>query len=473
MKYWFALLLTGCLQIAQSQPFTAGYLSGMGFSDFHGYNNSGRWQTKTGSLTGIFFRYEVTPVFSVGTELNYTTQGYCHKSYGSYYYPPYYQPWMSYSPDYYPYVYYTQIKERWDYEFLRVPLYLTLSTPTRLQLSISAGVFVSFITSHDYTGPAPLPYQYMLNSMYPVYGDSNTPKHDNGIWYAASLSYPVNDVIRIYAQGRYAIGHKSFVAYGAGRTGVSELVFGMAYTGLFRSGNNPSACSVVPDSSFAKIMVLPKAGMGVSWIRKSARPGAYGPKAGGSVGIWIEYRLDRTASVVSGLGFERKGYQLQDSTASFYRHAMADYPLYQAETRVDLDYVILPLLLKIRMGTVTRAYLEGGLYAGFNLNARVTGKAETESISEYGYSRRRIDVYDDIEGQVKNFELGWMWGAGVEIPMGNGHYLDLGIRYSLGMHKLLENTESGANFLSDSDETIRNGSLNLQLGLTFPLIRQK
>jgi len=66
-----------------------------------------------------------------------------------------------------------------------------------------------------------------------------------------------------------------------------------------------------------------------------------------------------------------------------------------------------------------------------------------------------------------------MWGAGVEIPMGNGHYLDLGIRYSLGMHKLLENTESGANFLSDSDETIRNGSLNLQLGLTFPLIRQK
>jgi|GEM_PF-689326 len=473
MKYWSVILLTCCLQIARAQPFTAGYLGGTGFSDFHGYNSSGRWQSKTGTLTGIFFRYEVSPVFSVGAELNYTSQGYCHKTFGSYYSPVYYEPWSSSYTIYHPYVYYTPIKERWDYEFLRVPFYITLSTPTRLQFSVSAGVFVSFITGHDYTGPAPLPYQYSLNSVYPVYGESGTPKHDNGLWYAASLSYPVSEVLRIYAQGRYAVGHKSFVASGNGRTGVSEAAFGLAYTGVFKSTAYSSARSGVPDSSFARFFISPGVGVSVSWVRKSNRSGAYGPKAGGSAGVRIEYRLDRTVSVVSGLGFERKGYRMKDSTACFYRYAATGYPLYKAETRVDLDYAILPLLLKIRLGTSFRVYLEGGLYAGFNLNARVTGNAETESFYESGYSKQRIEVYDDIEGQIKNFEVGWMCGTGIEVPLWSGYYLNLGADYSTGEKNLFENTEPGPFSSTDSDDAIRNGSLNIQLGITLPIIGKK
>jgi hypothetical protein len=467
MKYWFVTLLAGCLQIAQSQPFTAGYLSGIDFTDFHGNNNSGRWQSSAGSLNGIFFHYAITSFFSVGTELNYTTQEYYHKSYS--YNSNYPYPWMSSYSDLDPYIRDIQIKERWDYGFLRVPIYLTVNTPTRLQFSVSAGVFVSFITSHDYIRHDLPPNYPLYSGIYSTYGDSYTPKHDNGLWYAASLSYPVNDVLRIYVSGRYAIGHKAFVASGTGRTGVSELAFGLAYTGLFKSEHDRSRHLAVPDSSFHRIYISPISGAGVTWIGKSTNPGSYRTKSGGLIGVWIEYCLNNSVSVVSGLNFERKGYYLKDSSSLFFRYALAEDELYKADTRVDLDYIILPLMVKIKTGSLIKVYLEGGLYAGFNLNARVTGSAELESYWTYGYSLKRINVYDDIEDKVKDFELGWICGAGIEIPVMHGSYLDLGINYAVSPKNLLENEVLEFGSVLESDKTLCNRSLTVQLGLTLPI----
>jgi opacity protein-like surface antigen len=451
-------------------------LSGMSFSDYHGNTYSGRWQTKTGVLSGLFFRYSFNPVLAVGTELNYSVQVYRHKPYTfispSYYYGPYYaQAVLSYT--WFPGDLYYPDKEQWDFSFLRIPLYLTLSTPTRLQFSVSAGVFLSFILHHEYTGQVYYPYPWYSCSMYPVYQNSHVPAHDNGLVYAASLSYPVSDVFRVYILGRYFIGHKPFIGANHGRTGASEMTFGFAYTGPFRSGKASGTTLSKRDSAFARCLINPHAGLNISWFREDDPADRYGSRTGFSAAVWMEYRFDKSVSVVSGLGFDRRGYRMDDSSIYFYRHAAATWPLYKVDTRVDLDYAVIPLLLKIRIGSGIKAYFSGGPYLGIKLNARVTGTAEIEDFSEYGYARSDLEVYDDLENLFRNTDAGWMIGTGVEIPFSKGSFLDLGLHYTAGRKNILDKNKANDGSLIESDNLIRNGSVALQIGFAIPILTSK
>jgi hypothetical protein len=136
--------------------------------------------------------------------------------------------------------------------------------------------------------------------------------------------------------GRYAVGRRDFVAAGSGKTGVSELTFGLAYTGLFRSGNAGSGYGTA-NIDTSRFMVRPKSGVTVSWIRNSENPSHYSSKTSFSAGIELEYLLNQRVSFVTGIGFERKGYQLTDSTAIPYIHSdyIWVYNGYYADTRVD------------------------------------------------------------------------------------------------------------------------------------------
>jgi hypothetical protein len=463
MKYIFTLFLACTLLPARSQRFEAGLLSGMGFSDYHGKTSTGKWDTKSGTVTGVFFRYKLSPVLSIGTELNYTEQQYYYKPYKNPGYPyPYPYPWYLSSSS----LFFIPVWERMEFSFYRVPLYLTLSTPTRLQLSVSAGIFLSFTADHEYTGQSfpGYPYYPSYYSYYPYYPESDPPRHDNGYLFATSISYPVSDDFRLYVMGRYFIGKRKFIM-DQGMTGASELAFGVSYTGLFKQEND----RLRNDSALSRLSITPSIGFAVSRIRKPGHPESYSPRTALAPGIRLEYKLGSSFSLISGLSFERKGYHMNDSSYFYYRHALASWTTYQVNTTTDLDYAVIPLMLKIGTGTRTRVYVTGGAYLGIKLNARVTGTAGYETSSLYGYNRNRIDVYDDIQGIVKNTDWGWITGAGVEVPLTNGKKLDLGVQYASGKENILENDGDYGTSLSESDDLIRNGSLQIYIGLSIPI----
>jgi len=466
MKYIFTLLFACTLLSAKSQRFTAGLLSGTGYSDIHGNSSYGKWESKAGPLSGVFFLYALTPVMSIGTELNYASQDYYYKPYqnnNNYY--DCYPLWSSFHSSS---LIYLPSRRRWEFGFYRIPLYLTLSTPTKLKLSVSAGFYLSFTGDHEYTVQTQLPYYYDRNYYYPYVADDEPPRHDNGLMYGVALSYPLTDNFRVYAMGRYFTGHKTFIE-GTARTGASELAFGLAYTGLFRSKKDAEPDVHKKDTLFSRLMISPRMGIGISGFRKSAYPDKYTTKSSLSPAIWLEYKLDATVSLLSGLSFERKGYHMSDSSAIYYRFARGSWPGYITDTRVDLDYAVIPMLLKIAVGNRTRVYVTGGTYLGLKLNARVTGTAIYESLSSTGYNRTRVDVYDDIEGVIKNTDWGWICGAGVELPLARGNKLELGLHYASGKGNILNDDTLYGNEFPESDDVIRNGTLNIFVALTLPI----
>lgn len=457
-----------------AQPLSLGYLGGMGFSDYHGSYASGRWQSQGNALSSLFLRYDLTKVLSLGTEIGYSRQEYIHKDYSSYNWYIYYRgpyDYMQYydpMPNYYS-SYYT-MRETWSYDFLRIPLYLTLSTPTKLQLSVSVGMYVSFRTAQDYSSPPWYPYYYWKNSLmpYPALGNYKTPRHDNGMWYAASLSYPISPEFRMYAQGRLAVGQRSFIASKSGRTGSSEIAFGLAYTGLFTSSETESD-GYGPDTAFARFQISPHIGAGISAVRKSEYQEAYSRKTSVTAGIQLEYNLDRNFSLVTGLEFNRKGYSFQDSSANTYRHATTTGQLSRVNTTVDLDYVVMPLMLRVHIGKVYRVFAEAGMYGAFNLNDRVTGSSEVVYSSESSYQKQEITVYDNLEGEVRDFETGWLLGAGLEIPAGSLGLVTLGVEYAAGHKTVLTKNDDRDRYLINPDSGFRNGFLNVQLGMVIPI----
>ena len=469
MKCFLIALLSCMLTDAYAQRFATGILSGTGFTDYHGHSSTGKWQAETGPVSGAFFRYDFTPIFSVSTEMNFTSQEYYYKPYkttGDYYH---YYP-LDFDPVYglYP-VYYPPSNQRWEYSFLRFPLYLTLSTPTRLQFSLSAGVYLSFTLDDDYSGQTYYGYPSYRNMVYYDPAESETPKHDNGFMYAASLSYPISDAFRMYLHGRYFIGHRPFIGSSGGRTGVSELTLGIAYSGLFRSKETARGHKSGSDTVFCRFLVSPRIGPSISWFRDPGRPDTYSAKAGMFAAVWTEFRFDKTFSFLSGVGFERKGYELNDSSVYFYKHATAAWSMYQVDTRVDIDYAVLPFMLKVRMGSGFKAYITGGGYLGIKLNSRVTGEAVYSTTSEYGYTLTEITVYDDIEGNISNIDAGWMCGAGIEFPLARRSMLEIGVLYEAGKVNILNNDDPNAEYLLESDNMIRNSSVALQIGLVFPI----
>lgn len=461
-----------------AQPLTLGYLGGMGFSDYHGSYASGRWQSLGNAMSSLFLRYDLTQVLSVGTEIGYSRHEYMHKDYSSYNWYIYYQGYYDYKQYYDPmpnyYTTYYQMRETWSYDFLRIPLYLTLSTPTKLQLSVSAGMYLSFRTAQDYSAPPWYPYYYLRSSLiaYPTLGNANTPRHDHGMWYAASLSYPISSGFRVYVQGRLAVGQRSFLASKSGRTGSSEFAIGLAYTGLFKTPESESGIHE-PDTTFARFSLSPRIGAGFSTVRKSEYQKAYSHKTSVTAGIQLEYNLDRNFSVLTGLEFNRKGYTFQDSSASTYRHAITTGPLNRVNTTVDLDYVVMPLLMKVRMGQVYKIFVEAGIYGAFNLNDRVTGTSETVYAYETSYQRHEITVFDNLESEVRDFETGWLLGAGLEIPAGSLGSVTLGVEYATGNKEILRKNVDRDSYLVDPDSGFRNGFLNIQFGILIPLIASK
>ena len=448
MKHVLFILLFGVLlsyaSISYSQKLTIGFLSGTNFSDAHGNFTTGKWQSKQGPVSGVFLSYSFNRLLAVQTELNYTTLYYDYQPYE-----------YQYSEDYLTSpIYWQPINEKWDFSFYRIPLFVKLTTPTHLQFELAGGIYFSFLDNYD--------------SNMSEY-DTKPPKHDLGYFYSTGVSYPLNNNFRIYLNGRYISGRRNFIINHDSKIGAVELTLGIGYSGFFQKNNVTKPRSSYKDTSEHKVYIKYKGGWNISWNNGEQHNNSYSARNSFSTGISLVYQFDKNFALQTDMLFERKGYLMKDSSSSYFRYVPNENYTYYVDTKVDIDYIVIPLLLNVRFGNPFTLYFNSGPYVGIRLNARCTGVATYEYRSDYSYTLYKTIVYDDIEGYIENDDWGWIFGGGIQFPVFNRYKLDIEFRYNRGSKNIFNSLDSNQESWVNEDNNIKNESFNLMVGIQIPL----
>lgn len=121
---------------------------------------------------------------------------------------------------------------------------------------------------------------------------------------------------------------------------------------------------------------------------------------------------------------------------------------------IGVDYVEIPLLARLNLGTVggrLLPYLEGGPAFGWQIDCGVeagaAGTAETQC----------ADLLERGEETLKDYELGAVVGGGADLILARGMGINLDIRYTAGLSDLT------------ADAELKNRSFTVMLGYAFAL----
>jgi hypothetical protein len=241
---------------------------------------------------------------------------------------------------------------------------------------------------------------------------------------------------------------------------------GITYKGSPKNKNSGNALKIENDSSTHKVAVTLFGGMDYSWNKGSEDYSGY---AGPAFGFSLDFPLSQGTSFQTGLSFEKKGYSLKDSSSSFYRFVRNDNILYYVDTKIQIDYAIIPALLNFQFGESGRVFFRTGPWLGLKLNARTVGTAYNEYHSETSYQLRKTIVYDDIEKSVKGYDIGWIFGCGMSIPIVKGYDAELKLQYSTSFGDVYDNSPSVAHDNPyDPLLKIRNRTISLIIGFRIP-----
>ena len=447
----FAIFIICSQSVIHSQNITTGICSGMNFSDIHGQDIGGKWESKLGPVQGLSLGYSFSRSIGIQTGINFSTVYYQHKST---YYPAVIYPLEFY--DINP-IYYYQADEKMNFSFLRVPLLLTISIPSAVQFNLKAGLFFSFAMDH---------------SLNPGYYYTSTPdnvkKKDFGYMFSSGVSYPLNENTKVAFNVSYLTGRIQFIENSSFRHGSSEFTIGIDYDFLKKTNKNSNSKTAV-DSSSSKVTITYTGGLNYSWNSNEAGLEKYSYSIGPSLGFSINFPVTKGIAFISGVSFERKGYSMKDSSILFYRYIKSGTPKYYVNSKVQIDYAVIPFLLSIQMGNSQRVFFNTGPWLGLKLNARNVGVAYNESRSESNFAIRKTVIYDDIEKLIKDDDIGWIFGGGVSLPVFHNYNVVMSLQYSSGFKNvfnkdLLTNPQS----TSAGDFEIRNRTISFLIGLTIP-----
>jgi opacity protein-like surface antigen len=429
---------------------STGIYSGVNFSDIHGEDTGGKWKYKPGPVQGLYLGWSFSKSLGIQTGINFSSVYYEHKT--TYSHIIYFNP--SYSiidPGYYPLV------DKMDFSFLRFPLLLTVSIPSALQFTMKAGVVFSFLQDHS------------LGSNYYYYPEpDNIKKKDFGYMFSSGISYPITDRFKAAFNVNYLTGRKQFLENYKYRHGSSEFTLGIDYSFLKKSKSKIGTESV-NDSTSENVTVTYWGGTNISWNPHSVGGKKYSAAFGPSLGLSINIPLNFGYYFISGISFERIGYSMKDSSSLFYRYIKDDKPGYYVDTKVQIDYAVIPLLISIPVGKAQKLFFNTGPWLGLKLNARNTGSALNENRSQSSYTVQKTVIYDDIEKLIKGYNIGWLFGCGLSLPLVNNYSIDIGLQYSAGLKDVFSSSLEGIpQNTNNPDPIIRMGTLSLHLGIRIP-----
>jgi opacity protein-like surface antigen len=451
-KPWFFLfLMLFCSSAVYSQTITTGVFSGVNFSDIRGQDFGGKWKSKQGPVQGFYLGWLLNKSLGIQTGINFSTVYYEHVS-------------SSPSGIYYPIdfniigpEYYYQVVSKMDFSFIRVPILFTVQVPSVIQFNMRAGLIFSFLKDHS------------LNSDYYYYPEPGIAKKtDFGYMFSSGISYPITNNIKVSFNANYITGRKHLLESSNLKQGSSEFVLGIDYEFL-KKNKKPVNQAVAIDSTSKKVAVTYWGGVDISWNGLDLDRSKYSTSAGPSLGFSVKFLMDPGLSLISGVSFERKGYSMKDSSASFFTYLNNGTPRYFVDAKVQIDYIVIPLLMNLSFGKSQMVFFNTGPWLGLKLNARNVGNAYNESRSESNYMVSKTVIYDDLERYIKNYDVGWIFGTGISVPFLKKYKVDLALRYSTGFKNVFNQAivaeQQGS---SIADYEIRNRTISFHIGITLP-----
>ncbi|RMF67147.1 MAG: PorT family protein [Calditrichaeota bacterium] len=140
------------------------------------------------------------------------------------------------------------------------------------------------------------------------------------------------------------------------------------------------------------------------------------------------------------------------------RVSIQDVTVGNSEVDFKLDYLEVPLFLKLGFGTldVTHLYIFGGPNIGFNLRAR----------AEVATPTTNVDF--DINRGIKTFDLGFGLGVGLHFPVtGGNRFVFFEGRYIIGTSNVLEKSIVLNGGSIETGTIAKSRDLQLMLGVSF------
>ena len=345
-----------------------------------------------------------------------------------------------------------------DFSFVRLPLLFTLTIPSFLPLEMRTGIYYSHLLD------------YSLNRNY--YYNSGTEKpsgKDFGYIFSSGIYYPFDDKFKAVFNVSYITGRKRFIENSPYKHGSSEFTFGVVYTGFHKKDMENIIPKPVSDSSSCKAYITYTGGISISWNSGSDK-GKYLPITLASVGFSLAFPMKGGLVFQTGLNFQRKGYSLRDSSNSYYRHINDNLLLKYVDTKVEIDYAIVPLLMGFPIEKSHRIFFNTGPWVGLKLNARNIGVVYDELRSGTSYTLRKTVVYDDLEKLFRGSDIGWIFGCATLFPLLKSDYrLYMALQYSAGFMNVYDKSYFGdENNSSDEGFIIRNGAISFLIGIKMP-----
>jgi hypothetical protein len=450
------ILVICCLESGYSQKLSAGFTSGINVSDIHTSGSTGKWKSKAGPQIGVFADYSLNRIFGLRTGFNYSAIYYEHKNYTDL--NPIYQEY-GYSSSMYPdplFRMYIPVNEKMDFNFLTIPFQVRLSIPSKPQLDLRGGIYYSFL--HEYSFNS-----YYMSMVEPA-------GHDFGYMWSAGLSYPFAENFIVSLNTSYSTGRTEIIEDGGYRHGYVDFTLGLAYNGFLKKAQAGKE-STAKDSVPGIVTITYFGGINYNWNSCEYYREKYSFNTGISAGFKLNFRLSAKSSFQTGLSFERKGYTFNDTSTVYYRYVEDGEPVYDLDTQVGIDYIVVPALLNLNVGKSGRFYINTGPYMGFMLNARVTGEAYYTTVNDGYYRYTKTTVYDDIGSLIKGTDFGWVFGGGATIPIKGMHAIDIGIRYSSGFTDVFDRPAYPEAPVDTYESVMRNSSVSLHVGIAVPGMR--
>jgi len=155
-------------------------------------------------------------------------------------------------------------------------------------------------------------------------------------------------------------------------------------------------------------------GPGLGWLRGNSVIDDSDVLIGSAAAVSLEHRFTPLWSLSVGAGYQRKGMR---STIEFQDvDGMSE-----AEYRNELDYLMIPLLMRASFGERSRLVLSLGPYAGYLLEARDSFQSEGEVLS------------DATSDDLNKWDAGLSAGLGYSMPLSGKLTLQAEMRYDKGL----------------------------------------
>lgn len=151
-------------------------------------------------------------------------------------------------------------------------------------------------------------------------------------------------------------------------------------------------------------------------------------KVGFVGGIFIAFNLSNSFTIQTEVLYTMKGATLVDTVDP------------SIEGKLYGDYVEVPLVLKLKLLNLgVQPYIEAGAYAGFKLSEKMTVLGEEVPMEE---------------AMLKNNDYGAIVGAGLHL----GRSVHVGVRYSMGLAKIVDDI---------TNPDVKNGVWSAAIGFAF------